>query len=114
MVEGSQIDWSSHDNDSEGVIMEMVDFDDAVGAGLEYAKSNKETLVVVTADHETGGYTLLDGSISEKKVTKTAFTTGGHSGVMVPVFAFGPGSAAFCGIHDNTFVGKKLIEFVTQ
>ncbi|MCK6559911.1 alkaline phosphatase [candidate division KSB1 bacterium] len=114
MVEGSQIDWSSHDNDSEGVVMEMVDFDDAIGAGLEFAKSNKETLVVVTADHETGGYTLLDGSISEKKVTKTAFTTGGHSGVMVPIFAFGPGSAAFGGIHDNTFVGKKLIEFVTQ
>lgn len=114
MVEGSQIDWSSHDNDSEGVIMEMVDFDDAVGVGLEYAKSNEETLVVVTADHETGGYTLLDGSISEKKVTKTAFTTSGHSGAMVPILAFGPGSAVFGGIHDNTFVGKKLIEFVTQ
>lgn len=112
MVEGSQIDWGSHDNDSEYAIMEMVDFDNAVGAGLDFARSNNETLIVVTADHETGGYSLLGGSVEEKKITKAGFTTTGHSGVMVPIFAFGPGSEAFGGIHDNTIVGQKLIEYV--
>ncbi|MDZ7266320.1 MAG: alkaline phosphatase [candidate division KSB1 bacterium] len=114
MVEGSQIDWSGHDNDSDGIIAEMIDFDDAVGVGLEFAKNNHETLIVVTADHETGGYSLLDGSVDGKKISRTAFTTKGHTGVMVPIFAFGPGSAVFGGIRDNTFVGRKLIEYVTQ
>ncbi|KAA0230454.1 alkaline phosphatase [candidate division KSB1 bacterium] len=112
MVEGSQIDWGSHDNNSDYAIMEMVDFDDAIGVGLDFAKKNNETLIVVTADHETGGYSLLGGSVAEKTVTKTAFTTTGHSGVMVPIFAFGPGSEVFGGIHDNTIVGQKLIEYV--
>jgi alkaline phosphatase len=112
MVEGSQIDWGGHDNNSEYIIMEMVDFDNAIGVGLDFAKGNQETLVIVTADHETGGYSLLEGSVAEKKITKTGFTTGSHTGVMVPIFAYGPGSEVFGGINDNTLVGKKLIEYV--
>ena len=112
MVEGSQIDWAGHDNDSDGIINEMVDLDEAVGAGLSYAKENGQTLVVVTADHETGGYALNGGSLAEYKITMPAFTTKNHTGVMVPVFAYGPGSVAFGGIHDNTLIGSKLIEYV--
>jgi len=92
--------------------MEMVDFDEAIGAGLDFARDNGETLVLVTADHETGGFALEAGSIEAKTVTKAGFTTTSHTGVMVPVFAYGPGSQAFGGIHDNTIVGKKMIEYL--
>ncbi|MCB0282750.1 MAG: alkaline phosphatase [Calditrichae bacterium] len=111
MVEGSQIDWGGHANESDYIISEIVDFDGAVGAGLDFAEKNKETMIVVTADHETGGYSLLGGSIAEKKVTKTEFTTKGHSAVMVPVFSFGPGSDVLTGIIDNTLIGKTIIKY---
>ena len=112
MVEGSQIDWEAHDGDSEGIIAETIDFDDAVGIGIEFAKKEGQTLIVVTADHETGGYALEGGSIELKTVTKTNFTTRGHTGVMVPLLAFGPASQRFGGIHDNTFIGETLIQLI--
>ena len=74
MVEGSQIDWAGHDNEIDGVIGEITDFDHAIGAGLDFAEADKNTLVIVTADHETGGLSLLDGSIENKKVLKTHFS----------------------------------------
>ena len=112
MVEGSQIDWRSHDNNKDLVVAEMLDFDDAVGEGLEFARKNGETLVVVTSDHETGGFVVHGGSLSGKEVTDAGFTTGGHTATMVPVFAHGPGSTVFSGIQDNTAVGKALIGYV--
>jgi alkaline phosphatase len=114
MVEGSQIDWAAHDNESERLIAEMIDFDEAVGVGLDFAEQANNTLVIATADHECGGYTLEDGSIDDKKITKPVFTSDWHTGVMVPLFAFGPGAAQFGGIHDNTFVGKTLIRLVKK
>lgn len=112
MVEGSQIDWASHANDMDTVLDEMLDFDAAVGAGLDFAEKNGDTLVVVTADHETGGLTILDGSVSSNSVTKTAFSTKGHSASMVPVFAYGPGSEAFGGMQDNTDIGSQIIDYL--
>ena len=108
MVEGSQIDWEGHDNDSDGIIREMIDFDEAVGVVLDWAKQHGETLVVVTADHETGGYALLDGSIENHAVTQTHFATGDHTGAMVPLFATGPQASRFGGIHDNTDVSRLM------
>jgi alkaline phosphatase len=112
MVEGSQIDWEAHDNESDGIIAETIDFDDAVGIGIEFAKREGQTLIVVTADHETGGYALEGGSVEMKTVTKTGFATHSHTGVMVPLLAFGPASQRFGGIHDNTFVGETLIQLI--
>jgi alkaline phosphatase len=112
VVEGSQIDWRAHANDEEGVIRETIEFDKAVGVVMDFASKNGETLVVVTADHETGAMSLLDGSIADKTVSKIEFESHGHSGEMVPLFAFGPGAAVFGGIKDNTFIGKTLIEYV--
>ncbi len=112
MVEGSQIDWGGHDNAPEYIIGEMVDFDDAIGAGMDFAEQDENTLVIVTADHETGGFSLQDGSIEEKTVTKALFTSGGHSGTMVPLFAYGPGSDTLAGIQDNTHIGKTIIQFI--
>ncbi|MBA2662506.1 MAG: alkaline phosphatase [Bradymonadaceae bacterium] len=60
MVEGSQIDWFGHDLDGVGVVAETLDMDEAVGAALAYARTRDDTLVVVTADHETGGMSVLD------------------------------------------------------
>jgi len=68
LVEGSQIDWFGHRNDKTGIIRETIEFDDAVGAVMDFAEKDGETLVVVTADHETGGMALLGGSISGMEV----------------------------------------------
>ncbi|MBP7611723.1 MAG: alkaline phosphatase [Paludibacter sp.] len=107
MVEGSQIDWACHDNNADQEILEMLDFDQTVGRALDYAKRTGNTLVVVTADHETGGLSILDGKFGDHKM-KTGFSTKSHSGVPVPVFAFGPGAENFTGFMENTSFKAKL------
>jgi len=107
MVEGSQIDWACHDNNAEQEIKEMLDFDITVGRALDYAKKTGNTLVVVTADHETGGLSILDGKFGDTKM-KTAFSTKSHSGIPVPVFAFGPGAENFTGFMENTSFKAKF------
>lgn len=112
MVEGSQIDWAGHKNDGDHVISEVIDFDDAVGAGLDFAEENGETLVIITADHETGGFALLDGSVDNQTVDNTGFVQKGHTATMVPLFAYGPGCEVLGGIIDNTDIGKTMIRFI--
>lgn len=111
MIEGSQIDFSAHKNDTPGVVQEMLDFDRAIGKALAFASKNKETLVLVTADHETGGMTLLNGNYATGQV-EAKYTTGGHTGIAVPVFAYGPGAAAFCGFMENTDIAKKIAQLL--
>ncbi len=111
MIEGSMIDWGSHDNDELYTYSEVIDFDKAVGIALEFAQKDSETLIIVTADHETGGLSLTGGSIPENKVTST-FSSKGHTGVMVPVFSFGPDAENFAGIHDNTFFMKEFLQLL--
>lgn len=112
LVEGSQIDWAAHDQDHEEIITEMIDFDGAVGTGLDFAQKHGRTLIIVTADHETGGFAVHTGSMKTKQVTSTGFTTTGHTASMVPSFAFGPGSNQFSGIQDNARIGQTLIELL--
>lgn len=107
MIEGSQIDWGGHANDSDYVISEMIEFDDAVKAALNFAEKDKHTLVIVTADHETGGYAIVDGHLMERKVIGQ-FLTDDHTGTLVPVFAYGPGAEWFGGIYENTDIYHKL------
>jgi alkaline phosphatase len=107
MIEGSQIDWGGHANDADYIVTEMVDFDKSIGYALDFAAKNKETLVVITADHETGGFALMGGNMKTGEV-KGAFTTKGHTGQMIPVFAFGPGSEAFAGIYHNYDIFTKI------
>jgi alkaline phosphatase len=107
MVEGSQIDWACHDNNMKRSVDETLDMDRAVKVAYDFARKNRSTLIVVTADHETGGMTITGGDV-EKKIVSGAFTTKGHTAVMVPVFAFGPGSAAFEGVHDNTEISRNF------
>ncbi len=111
MVEGSQIDWGGHQNNTIYLVEEMLDFDRAIGRALDFASKNKETLIVITADHETGGFAINGGDIS-KGMVKGAYTTGGHTAVMVPVFAYGPGAENFTGIMDNTDIPKKIMKLL--
>ena len=111
MVEGSQIDWAGHQNNTIYAVEEMLDFDRSVGQALEFAAKNRKTLIVVTADHETGGMGINGGNF-ENGMLKAGYTTGGHTGVMVPVFAFGPGAENFTGIMDNTDVAKKIMKLL--
>lgn len=113
MVEGSQIDWGGHSNNTPYVVMETLDFDRAIGAVLKFASANKETLVIVTADHETGGMSINNGDLTTGYI-EALYTTGGHTGVLVPVFAFGPGAENFTGIMENTdipIIIMKLLDF---
>ncbi len=109
MVEGSQIDWGGHANNTRYVTGEMVDFDKAIGVALEFARNHKNTLIIVTADHETGGMSINGGNMEKGKV-EARFTTTGHSGIMVPVFAYGPGAELFQGIQENTDIFKKMMK----
>jgi len=109
MIEGSQIDWGGHDKNKDYVVSEAVDFDNAVGTVLDFAVKNGETLVIITADHETGGFGLTGGDLS-KGTVEGSFIYGDHTGVMVPLFAFGPGADRFSGIQENTDVYKKMTE----
>ncbi len=113
MVEGSQIDWAGHEKEHDWLVDEALDFDRAVGAVMDFAERDGNTLVVVTADHETGGYALLDGALERRTVTRPHFACDDHTASMVPLFAYGPGSDAFGGIGDNAAVGRRLIEIVT-
>ena len=107
MIEGAQIDWGGHDNDAEYLISELIDFDNTIGVALDFAKLNGETLVIVTADHETGGFTLAQDNGDYNKI-KPVFSTGGHSATMIPVFAKGPNADDFGGIYENTAIYNKM------
>lgn len=179
MIEGSQIDWAGHDNDIVAAMSEMADFEKAFQAAIEFAKTDKHTLVVATADHSTGGYSIgadniynwfgepikaakrtpdfmaaeiangadveatlkkyidqnilplteaeiqsvkaaaaskktvdIDNAIEEifNKHSHTGWTTGGHTGEDVPVYAFGPKRELFAGQIDNTQIAKNVFD----
>ena len=109
MVEGSQIDYQGHNNNTSELIKEMIDFDKAIGKALDFAMKDGNTLVVITADHETGGFSIMDGNFETGKVDGK-FTTFYHTGVPVPVFAFGPGSEQFNGWMENIDFRDKLLK----
>tara|TARA_R110002050_G_scaffold261165_3_gene401135 strand:+ start:3097 stop:4224 length:1128 start_codon:yes stop_codon:yes gene_type:complete len=118
MSEGSQIDWGGHENNASYLISELIDFDDAVGKALDYAEKNGNTLVIVTSDHETGGFTLAakkkkreDGSeYSDYSEIGPTFSTGGHSATLIPVFAYGPRSEDFIGVYENNEIFEKILK----
>jgi len=118
MVEGAQIDWGGHANDGEYLVSELIDFDDAIGKALDFAEKDGNTLVVVTADHETGGFTLAsavketeDGNqYNDYNEISMTFSTNGHSATLIPVFAYGPGSEEFNGIYENTDIFEKIVK----
>lgn len=113
MIEGSQLDDYGHFNQLDLLMKETLDFDKTIGEVMKWAAKDGETLVVVTADHETGGLTLVNGNKDEGRV-ECCFSTKDHSGAMVPVYAFGPGAENFTGIFENTDVFKKIKKLMTE
>jgi len=109
MVEGSQIDWAAHGKDQQRVVDEMLDFDRAVKIAFDFAERDGQTLVIVTADHETGGMGIVNGNLQTGELTTTFFTSG-HTGIPVPVYTFGPGAEKFTGIFENTEFLPKILE----
>ncbi|MDR2694111.1 MAG: alkaline phosphatase [Chitinispirillales bacterium] len=123
MVEGGQIDWAGHANDAAGVICEVIDLAGSVEIAVEfYRKHPDETLLVVTADHATGGLSLGNAGIPYElkpellkngrgKDAEAGFgwTTGAHTGEPVPVYALGVGSERFMGRMDNTDIPKRIL-----
>jgi alkaline phosphatase len=110
MVEGSQIDWRSHNQDQQGSIRQMLLFDEAVKEVLDFAEKDRQTLVLVTADHETGGMTINGGTLDGSNMN-IKWTTRSHTGMPVPLFAFGPNAQQFTGVLDNTDIPKLISKF---
>lgn len=113
MVEGAKVDYAGHANSLPGSVMETLSFDKAVAEAMKFADSNGETLVIVTADHETGGLTLVDGDRESGHIT-ARYMTDDHTPIMVPVFAYGPGASHFCGIYPNTEIFHKILNSIKQ
>ena len=115
MVEGSQIDWGGHANDAEYVIQETIDFDQTIGKALDFAEKDGNTLVIVTADHETGGLSLSAATVFGQgdytKITPS-FSTGNHSAALIPVFAYGPGAEHFMGIYQNSDIFDQMLKAI--
>ena len=109
MTEGAQVDYGGHANDISYIATEVMDFDKTVGKALEFADANGETLVIVTADHETGGLSLLDGDYG-KGMVSGQFSTNDHTAIPVPVFAYGPRSGLFRGVYENTAIFTKILQ----
>lgn len=109
MTEGAQVDYGGHANNMSYVASEVMDFDKVIGKALQFADANGETLVIVTADHETGGLSLLSGDYTNGYVSGS-FATNDHTAIPVPVFAYGPQSFRFRGVYENTELFYKMME----
>lgn len=109
MVEGAHIDSFGHKNDIEGVITESISFDQAITEALKFADEHQNTLVIVTADHETGGLTIPQGNLELNEI-EADFTTHDHTGTMVPIFAYGPQSGMFQGVYENNRLFYKMLK----
>jgi alkaline phosphatase len=106
VVEGGQIDWAAHANEGAAMIHEVIDLSESVKIALEfYSNRPGETLIIITADHETGGLSVTKHDNAPPTLT---WATKGHTGVPVPIFATGAGSETFRGEMDNTDIHKKI------
>lgn len=113
MIEGSRIDDYCHHHQTGHMAEETLDFDRCVGEVLKWAEKDGQTLVVITADHATGGLTLLGGDLSDRSI-KVNYSTKGHNGIFVPVLAYGPQAELFCGMQENEDLGKKIISLIKK
>ena len=108
MAEGAKIDLGGHQNNMAITVTELLDFDAAVGQAMQWADQHPGTLVVVTGDHETGGVSLMDGDL-KKGYVSGHFSTDDHTGIPVPVFAYGPQSDRFAGVYQNTELFLRIV-----
>ncbi|APA65021.1 alkaline phosphatase [Maribacter sp. 1_2014MBL_MicDiv] len=123
MIEGSYIDWGGHAENAEMVISEVSDFDRTLGAVLDFVESHPNTLLVVTADHETGGVSVGKFYETDKESGKKTevpqkvgvyFNTDQHSGELIPVFAKGKGAHNFQGIYENSEIYHHMMKVIME
>ena len=121
IIEGGQIDWASHKNDAENVISDVIDLDEAVAVARAYAADKPDALIIVTADHETGGMSVdlnssglpdEDGPFFMPDGTPfyINWSTTGHTDVDVPTTAQGLLSEALVGVHENAFIYDVMLK----
>ena len=114
MVESAIIDGYGHNNDTEGLVEEMREFDRTLKMLISYIQQNPETLLVVTGDHETGGVAVSyrEFQPGENASVLLRYTTKGHSGTFVPVFAYGAGAETFAGVMKNIDIPNKIMQIL--
>ncbi len=109
MVESAWPDKGGHNNDKDIVTRGVLELDKALRYALKFANANKDTLVIVTADHETGGLSI--GNAGSKNDFSASWTSRGHTGSMVVLYAIGPGANKFAGTLDNTDIPRIISKF---
>lgn len=113
MVEGAKIDYAGHSKSLPGSVLETLSFDLAVAEALKFADTDGETLVIVTADHETGGLVLLDGDEHTGRIMGV-YVTNDHTPSMLPVFSYGPGAESFTGTYMNTEIARRIKSLIKK
>ena len=111
MLEAAKIDSGGHSNAPSTIVTELLDFDRAIAEAIRYADTHPGTLVLVTADHETGGVSIPQGDLERREV-ELAFHSDDHTGILVPLFAYGARSSAFAGVYDNTEIFHRLLKVI--
>lgn len=113
MVEAANIDSGGHSNSTSMIVSEMLDFDEVIGKVIQYVDANPNTVLIITADHETGGVSIPQGEIASGTV-ELGFHSDDHTGIMVPIFAYGAHSGDFRGVYENTAVFHKIMRLVQE
>lgn len=113
MIEAAKIDHAGHSNDTAGILAESIDFDKAITEALLFADNNPETLVIITADHETSGFSLPQGNVKTHEL-EGYFASYDHSAIMVPIFAYGAQSNEFQGVYENNEVFHKILKVLQK
>lgn len=109
MVESARIDKASHGHDYVSTVQEVLDFDKAIEEAIKFADEDGNTLVIISADHETGGLVLWQSDPEKGNVTGV-YTSGNHTGTPVPIFAYGPRAQDFMGVQGNEEVAQKILK----
>ena len=113
MLEAAKIDSGGHSNSPSTIVTELLDFDRVLAEAIRYADTHPGTLVLVTADHETGGVSIPQGDLERREV-ELAFHSDDHTGILVPLFAYGARSSAFAGVYDNTEIFHRLLKVIQK
>ena len=113
MLEAAKIDSGGHSNAPSTIVTELLDFDRVLAEAIRYADTHPGTLVLVTADHETGGVSIPQGDLKRREV-ELAFHSDDHTGILVPLFAYGARSSAFAGVYDNTEIFHRLLKVIQK
>ena len=113
MVEGARIDKACHANEFASAVKELLDFDQAIAEAIKFADEDGNTLVIISADHETSGLAIWNGDPKKGNV-EGVHVSGGHTAIPVPLFAYGPHAQDFMGVQGNEQVAQKILKLLER